>query len=139
MLNRIEEPIVFASGIIGTDVVAVGRAVANSGRAGVFSLATGVEARGKGAPRAGCRLRSAAGRPHSEWTACICRWNERTRELFNCTSEQGSASCAVSTTASRVDRISRWEVRRSFCSAAFDRTDQLAVARHGALSPYRPR
>lgn len=51
MLDRVERPCAFACAMIGEDVVAVGRAVADTGWAGVFGMATLPEARGKGAAR----------------------------------------------------------------------------------------
>jgi N-acetylglutamate synthase len=52
MLARVERPSAYACAVIGDDVVAVGRAVADTGWAGVFSMATLPRARGKGAARA---------------------------------------------------------------------------------------
>ena len=52
MLNRVTQPCAYACAMIGHDVVAVGRAVADTGWAGVFGMATLPEARGKGAGRA---------------------------------------------------------------------------------------
>jgi N-acetylglutamate synthase len=52
MLDRVEGPSAYACALIGADVVAVGRAVADSGWAGVFSMATLPSARGRGAARA---------------------------------------------------------------------------------------
>jgi N-acetylglutamate synthase len=51
MLGRVERPCAYASSMIGDDVVAVGRAVADTGWAGVFGMATRPEARGRGAAR----------------------------------------------------------------------------------------
>jgi GNAT superfamily N-acetyltransferase len=51
MLGRVERPCAYACAMIGEDVVAVGRAVADTGWAGVFGMATRPEARGKGAGR----------------------------------------------------------------------------------------
>jgi GNAT superfamily N-acetyltransferase len=51
MLGRVERPSAHASAMLGNDVVAVGRAVADTGWAGVFGMATLPEARGKGAAR----------------------------------------------------------------------------------------
>jgi GNAT superfamily N-acetyltransferase len=51
MLGRVERPSAYASAIVGDRVVAVGRAVADTGWAGVFGMATLPEARGKGAAR----------------------------------------------------------------------------------------
>lgn len=52
MLARVEPPTAYACAVIGDDVVAVGRTVADTGWAGVFSMATLPAARGKGAARA---------------------------------------------------------------------------------------
>lgn len=52
VLERVELPSVYASAVIGNDVVAVGRAVADTGWAGVFGMATLPWARGRGAARA---------------------------------------------------------------------------------------
>jgi N-acetylglutamate synthase len=52
MLGRVERPCAYACALIGDDVVAVGRAVADTGWAGVFSMATLAPARGKGTARA---------------------------------------------------------------------------------------
>lgn len=52
LLGRVERPCAYASAVVGDDVVAVGRAVADTGWAGVFGMATLPEARGKGAGRA---------------------------------------------------------------------------------------
>jgi GNAT superfamily N-acetyltransferase len=51
MLGRVERPCAYACAMIGDDVVAVGRAVADTGWAGVFGMATLPRARGKGAAR----------------------------------------------------------------------------------------
>ncbi|GAA0429642.1 N-acetyltransferase GCN5 [Acrocarpospora corrugata] len=51
MLDRVKDPSAYASALIGHDVVAVGRTVADTGWAGVFNMATRPEARGKGAAR----------------------------------------------------------------------------------------
>ncbi|MFA1548478.1 GNAT family N-acetyltransferase [Actinomadura chokoriensis] len=51
MLARVDLPSTYASALIGDEVVAVGRAVADTGCAGVFSMATLPRARGKGAAR----------------------------------------------------------------------------------------
>jgi GNAT superfamily N-acetyltransferase len=51
MLGRVERPSAYACALIGDDVVAVGRAVADAGWAGVFGMATLPGARGKGAGR----------------------------------------------------------------------------------------
>jgi GNAT superfamily N-acetyltransferase len=45
-------PSAYACAVIGDDAVAVGRAVADTGWAGVFGMATLPQARGKGAARA---------------------------------------------------------------------------------------
>jgi GNAT superfamily N-acetyltransferase len=52
LLGRVERPSGYAAVTIGGDVVAVGRAVADGGWAGVFGMATLPGARGKGAGRA---------------------------------------------------------------------------------------
>ncbi|MFG1709631.1 GNAT family N-acetyltransferase [Nonomuraea sp. M3C6] len=51
LLARVQRPGAYASAMVGEDVVAVGRAVADTGWAGVFGMATLAEARGKGAAR----------------------------------------------------------------------------------------
>jgi GNAT superfamily N-acetyltransferase len=51
MLDRVEGPCGYARAMIGDVVVAVGRAVADTGWAGVFGMATIPQARGKGAAR----------------------------------------------------------------------------------------
>jgi ribosomal protein S18 acetylase RimI-like enzyme len=51
MLCRVEHPSVYASAMIGDEIVAVGRAVADTGWAGVFGMATLPQARGRGAAR----------------------------------------------------------------------------------------
>jgi N-acetylglutamate synthase len=51
MLGRVERPSAYACSMIGDEVVAVGRAVADTGWAGVFSMATLAQARGNGAAR----------------------------------------------------------------------------------------
>jgi len=51
MLDRVDRPCACACAIVGDDVVAVGRAVADTGWAGAFGMATLPEARGKGAAR----------------------------------------------------------------------------------------
>lgn len=51
LLGRVTRPSAYASVIVGADVVAVGRAVADDGWAGVFGMATLPWARGKGAAR----------------------------------------------------------------------------------------
>lgn len=51
MLGRVQRPSGYASVLIGGDVVAVGRVVADTGWAGVFGMATLPQARGKGAAR----------------------------------------------------------------------------------------
>ncbi|MGS2616701.1 GNAT family N-acetyltransferase [Micromonospora sp. LZ34] len=52
MLGRVERPSGYARALVGDDVVAVGRAVADTGWAGVFGMATLPRARGLGAARA---------------------------------------------------------------------------------------
>jgi N-acetylglutamate synthase len=51
MLGRVKRPSAYASAMLGNDVVAVGRVVADDGWAGVFGMATLPHARGKGAGR----------------------------------------------------------------------------------------
>ena len=51
MLRRVEQPSAYACATSDGNVVAVGRAVADHGWAGVFGMATLPEARGKGAAR----------------------------------------------------------------------------------------
>ncbi|WP_199432948.1 GNAT family N-acetyltransferase [Qaidamihabitans albus] len=51
LLGRVRLPCAYACAMIGDDVVAVGRAVADTGWAGVFGMATLAQARGKGAAR----------------------------------------------------------------------------------------
>ncbi|RZQ65797.1 GNAT family N-acetyltransferase [Amycolatopsis suaedae] len=52
VLDRIRLPAAYATAVIGGTPVAVGRAVADTGWAGVFGMATLPEARGRGAARA---------------------------------------------------------------------------------------
>lgn len=52
MLARVDQPSAYARVMSGDDVIAVGRAVADTGWAGVFGMATLLHARGKGAARA---------------------------------------------------------------------------------------
>lgn len=59
MLDRVARPCLYACAMIGDDVVAVGRAVADTGWTGVFGMATLPSARGKGA--AGTVLAELAG------------------------------------------------------------------------------
>ena len=51
LLERVDRPSGYASAVIGGDVVAVGRAVADTGWAGLFGMATLPRARGQGAAR----------------------------------------------------------------------------------------
>jgi GNAT superfamily N-acetyltransferase len=51
MLRRVNRPSAYASVLTGSDVVAVGRAVTDTGWAGVFGMATLPHARGTGAAR----------------------------------------------------------------------------------------
>ena len=51
MLDRVDRPCAYARAMSGGDVVAVGRAVADTGWAGVFGMATLSGARGRGAAR----------------------------------------------------------------------------------------
>ena len=51
MLDRVDRPCAYACAMVGDDVVAVGRAVADTGWVGVFGMATLPEARGTGAAR----------------------------------------------------------------------------------------
>lgn len=51
MLDRVAAPSAYACALLDGDVVAVGRAVADGGWAGVFDMATRPEARGRGAAR----------------------------------------------------------------------------------------
>jgi N-acetylglutamate synthase len=51
LLDRVERPSAYACAVAGDDVVAVGRAVADTGWVGVFGMATLPGARGKGAAR----------------------------------------------------------------------------------------
>lgn len=52
MLDRVRPPDAYACAMAGDDVIAVGRAVADTGWAGLFAMATRPEARGQGAARA---------------------------------------------------------------------------------------
>jgi GNAT superfamily N-acetyltransferase len=52
MLDRVGRPSAYACAVVEGEVVAVGRAVADTGWAGVFGMATLPEARGRGAARA---------------------------------------------------------------------------------------
>ncbi|MFC4585936.1 GNAT family N-acetyltransferase [Sphaerisporangium corydalis] len=52
LLGRVEGPRAYASALLGDEVVAVGRTVADTGWAGVFGMATLPQARGRGAARA---------------------------------------------------------------------------------------
>ncbi|WP_344971739.1 GNAT family N-acetyltransferase [Salinactinospora qingdaonensis] len=51
MLTRVQRPSAYARAVIGGDVVTVGRAVVDTGWAGVFGMASLPDARGKGAAR----------------------------------------------------------------------------------------
>ncbi|MDT7726150.1 MAG: hypothetical protein QOI21_2726 [Actinomycetota bacterium] len=51
MLGRVMQPSAYACALAGDEVIAVGRAVADSGWAGVFGMATLPAARGRGAAR----------------------------------------------------------------------------------------
>jgi ribosomal protein S18 acetylase RimI-like enzyme len=51
MLGRVTRPSAYAIAVEGDEVITVGRAVADSGWAGVFGMATLPEARGRGAAR----------------------------------------------------------------------------------------
>jgi ribosomal protein S18 acetylase RimI-like enzyme len=51
MLRRVNRPSAYASVLAGADVIAVGRAVTETGWAGVFGMATLSHARGRGAAR----------------------------------------------------------------------------------------
>jgi GNAT superfamily N-acetyltransferase len=51
LLERVSLPSAYARVMLGSDVVAVGRAVADTGWAGVFGMATLPSARGRGAAR----------------------------------------------------------------------------------------
>jgi GNAT superfamily N-acetyltransferase len=51
LLERVNGPCAYACAMVGDDVVAVGRAVADTGWAGLFGMATLPRARGKGAAR----------------------------------------------------------------------------------------
>ncbi len=51
MFRRVRSPSAYASVLDGNEVIAVGRAVAETGWAGVFGMATRPEARGRGAAR----------------------------------------------------------------------------------------
>jgi GNAT superfamily N-acetyltransferase len=48
MIERVTQPSAYASAVEGNEIVAVGRAVADAGWAGVFGMATLPEARGRG-------------------------------------------------------------------------------------------
>ncbi|MFC7642116.1 GNAT family N-acetyltransferase [Streptosporangium lutulentum] len=63
MLDRVELPCAYACAMIGDDVVAVSRVVADTGWAGVFGMATLPGARGRGTAAA-CSPRWSAGRAH---------------------------------------------------------------------------
>jgi N-acetylglutamate synthase len=49
LLGRVDRPSAYAAALLGTEVVAVGRAVLDTGWAGVFGMATLPAARGRGA------------------------------------------------------------------------------------------
>jgi ribosomal protein S18 acetylase RimI-like enzyme len=51
LLERVPRPVGYARAMVGDDIVAVGRAVADTGWAGVFGMATLPRARGRGAAR----------------------------------------------------------------------------------------
>jgi N-acetylglutamate synthase len=51
LLERVTQPVGYARAMVGDDVVAVGRVVADTGWAGVFGMATLPGARGRGAAR----------------------------------------------------------------------------------------
>ncbi|MEU4684039.1 GNAT family N-acetyltransferase [Streptomyces xinghaiensis] len=51
LLGRVEGPSAYATALLGEEVVAVGRAVADTGWAGLFGMATLPRARGRGAAR----------------------------------------------------------------------------------------
>ena len=51
MLRRVEQASVYASAVVGGDVIAVGRAVADTGWAGVFGMGTLPFARSNGSAR----------------------------------------------------------------------------------------
>ncbi|MFC6016090.1 GNAT family N-acetyltransferase [Plantactinospora solaniradicis] len=51
MLTRVDGPSAYAAAMVGGEIVAVGRAVADTGWVGLFGMATLPEARGRGAAR----------------------------------------------------------------------------------------
>ena len=98
MLDRVEPPGAYACAMSGDDVVAVGRAVADTGWAGVFGMAT-LPGHGAKARPAMCSPHWPTGLARTKPTACISRWNATTSRRCDCTSGPVSERCAVSTTA----------------------------------------
>ena len=80
LLGRVGRPSGYISVVLGEEVVAVGRAVVDTGWSGVFSVATLPAARGKGAAWTVLAARP-AGRANTKPDTCICRWSAKTPRL----------------------------------------------------------
>ncbi|MGK5741070.1 GNAT family N-acetyltransferase [Micromonospora sp. URMC 103] len=84
MLDRVTLPTAYARGVLGDDVVAVGRAVADGGWVGVFGMATLPGARGRGAARAvlAALARWAAGQRADRMYLQVERGNDPALRLY---------------------------------------------------------
>lgn len=102
MLERVDRPSAYVSAYEGHDVVAVGRGVADTGWAGVFSMATRPRHADE-APAATSSPRWSTGRAHVTPTACSSKWSAATSPLFICTSRWASRSSADTTTGRHGD------------------------------------
>ena len=102
LLGRVSRPSAYASAMVGGDVAAVGRAVADDGWAGVFGMATLPHARGMLAGRSVLAALASWAAAHDA-SACICRWSATTLLRCACTPGQASRRCAATTTAPRDD------------------------------------
>ena len=100
MLERVPRPSAYACAMVGDDVAAVGRAVADTGWAGVFGMATRPAARGKGAARQ--VLAALAGWAGAHGAGRMYLQVERDNgPVCGCTSRRVSVKYAGTTTAPR--------------------------------------
>ncbi|HEX8936056.1 MAG TPA: GNAT family N-acetyltransferase [Pseudonocardiaceae bacterium] len=132
MLDRVERPCAYACATIGSDVVAVGRAVADTGWAGVFGMATLPEVRGKGAARKVLAALAAWAGEH-EAGRMYLQESVTTSRLSGCTSGRVSVNTV---TATRPEALLAALFKLSFTQSVEGVEAQLNAdrARHPRLS-----
>ncbi len=139
MLVRVALPSAYACAVTGDRVVAVGRAVADTGWAGVFGMATLPRARGTGAARSVLAALTRWAGAHT----CTSRWSGTTPRRCGSTSGPVSARCARTTTGSRAEpraaRRCRWTFRRRSVAVSATQQRRKFAERPAASRPERRR